>query len=100
MPATLRVTIEFMGPFEFDFGVAGAELTLAAPATVGSLLQELARRWPAAQSLRAILAAGGSPRGRYCYVSIDYVMLKPDAALAAPLHDGARVCFGMPMVGG
>ncbi len=36
----------------------------------------------------------------YYYVSLDYTVLLPDTVLDTPLHDGARVCFGMPMVGG
>jgi hypothetical protein len=99
MQPVLSISVEFMGPFEFDFGEASTEVTLTAPATVATLLRALARRWPAARQLWTALAAT-SPRRRYVSVSLDYTMLAPDAVLDAPLHDGARVCFGMPMVGG
>jgi hypothetical protein len=99
MHLKLRVSVEFMGPFEFDFGVANTELTLAAPATIATVLEALAARWPAAEKLRAALA-DDSARGRYVYVSLDYRLLPADGVLDTPLHDGARVCFGMPMVGG
>ena len=99
MPSLLRVSVEFMGPFEFDFGITTTEVTLTAPATIATLLDALASRGPAAASLCAALA-DSSPRRRYVYVSIDYAMLLPDVVLGTALHDGARVCFGMPMVGG
>lgn len=95
----VHTSVEFMGPFEFDFGVAGVDVTLAAPATIATLLQALESRWPAAEMLRTCLSEA-SPRRRYCYVSLDYTQLAPDAVLDTPLHDGARVCFGMPMAGG
>lgn len=88
-----------MGPFEADFGTPATALTLGAPATIGTLLEALASRWPAAARLSDLLR-GKSPQRRYCYVSLDYQMLPPDAVLDTPLHDGGRVCFGMPMVGG
>jgi hypothetical protein len=99
MQSVLSVSVEFMGPFEFDFGVTNTEVTLTAPATIATLLHALASRWPAAENLGGALAAT-SPRRRYISVSLDYAMLAPDAVLDTPLHDGARVCFGMPMVGG
>ncbi len=99
MHSVLSISVEFMGPFEFDFGVATTEVTLRAPATVATLLRVLARRWPAAEQLCTALSHT-SPRRRYVSVSLDYATLAPDAVLDTPLHDGARVCFGMPMVGG
>jgi hypothetical protein len=99
MQPLLRISVEFMGPFEFDFGVASTEVTLTAPATVATLLQALASRWPAAAQLGAALS-GTAPRRRYVSVSLDYTLLQPEAVLGTFLHDGARVCFGMPMAGG
>jgi hypothetical protein len=99
MQPVLSVSVEFMGPFELDFGVTSTEVILPAPATITALLHALAGRWPAAETLCAALSAT-SPRRRYISVSLDYTMLAPDAVLDTPLHDGARVCFGMPMVGG
>jgi len=88
-----------MGPFEFDFGATGAEVALPEPATVGALIEELTKKWPAAVRLRELLG-DPSPRHRYCFVSVDHVVLPPGNALAASLHDGARVCFALPMAGG
>ncbi|MFI5394256.1 MAG: MoaD/ThiS family protein [Candidatus Binatia bacterium] len=98
MQPTWRVIVEFMGPFEFEFGTSTTAVTLPPSATVATLLEALGARWPAAQRLRVSLSGG--PPQRYCLVSLDYAMLAPEGVLDAPLHDGARVCFGAPMVGG
>ncbi len=96
----LRVSVEFMGPFEFTFGAARTELVLEGPATVGELLRVLGRRFRAARELHDALGDVHSPRRPYYYVSLDYSVLPAEAVLGTPLHDGARVCVGMPMVGG
>ena len=100
MQAAVRVTVEFMGPFESEFGQVRSELTLPAPATVATLLEHLASQSAAGRKLRGMLGDAASPRRRYCYVSLDYTVLPPEAILDTPLHDGARVCFGPPMAGG
>ena len=100
MVGDIRVSVEFMGPFEFDFGTAGMEITLRAPATIATLLDALAEGWPGGRELRRSLGDATSARRRYCLVSVDYVAVAPEAVLDAPLRDGARVCFAMPMVGG
>ena len=100
MAADVRVSVEFMGPFELDFGTANAEVILPAPATIATLLEALSERWPAGRDLRRALGERTSGRGRYCLVSVDYVAVAPETVLNTPLHDGARVCFAMPMVGG
>lgn len=89
-----------MGPFEFDFGTASTEVTLRSPATMATLLQHLAARWPAGKNLWRSLCNHESPRHRYCYISLDHTALAPAAVLSTPLHDGARVCVSMPMAGG
>ncbi len=100
MPPAIRVTVELMGPFESAFDTPCVTLELPAPATVATLVEALAARWPAGARLAALLGDPASPRRRYCYVSLDYAVLAPDAVLGTPLHDGARVCIGTPMVGG
>ncbi len=98
-PRQVRVTVELMGPFEFDFGATGAEIDVPEPATVGALVEALAAKWPAAVRLRELLC-DPSPRGRYCCVSLDHEVLPPEDVLATPLRDGAHVCFALPMAGG
>lgn len=99
MPSDLHIRVEFMGPFELDFGSTGTDVTLPAAGTIGTLLDVLAAREEAGEKLRRLLR-DASPRRRYCLVSLDYQALLPDEVLDASLHDGARVCFAMPMVGG
>jgi molybdopterin converting factor small subunit len=100
MDSPIRVNVEFLGPFEAEFDTTGTELTLPASATVATLLEALAATGSAGERLRRLLGDGGSPRRRYCYVSVDYAVVDPEALLDTPLHDGARVCFGAPMAGG
>lgn len=100
MQPVLRVRVEFLGPFELDLRTTGTEVMLPSPATIEKLVEVLASRSPAARELWRALRDQTSPRRRYYYVSLDYAVLAPEAVLDTPLHDGARVCFGMPMVGG
>lgn len=100
MGPAIRVNVELMGPFEAEFDTASTEIALPAPATVATLLRALAARSAAGERLAALLGDAASPRRRYCYVSLDYAVLAPDAVLETPLHDGARVCIGTPMAGG
>jgi hypothetical protein len=100
MDSAIRVSVEFLGPFEAEFEATRKELTLPASATVATLLEALAAAGSTGERLRRLLGDGGSPRRRYCYVSVDYAVLDPEALLGTPLHDGALVCFGAPMAGG
>lgn len=99
MPPDLHIRVEFLGPFEMEFRSTGADVVLSAPATIGALLNLLAAREEAGEKLRRLIR-DDSPRRRYCLVSLDYRALALDEVLDTPLHDGARVCFAMPMVGG
>lgn len=100
MSGLVRVRVEFLGPFEFTFGTTAAEVTLDGPATVLRLLETMAVQSEAARALHRTLCDPDSPRRPYYYVSIDYSVVAPEAVLQTPLHDGARVCFAMPMAGG
>lgn len=100
MQPVLRVRVEFLGPFEFDFRTTSTEVVLASPATIQELVEVLASRVPAARGLWRSLRDETAARRRYYCVSLDHTVLAPEAVLDTPLHDGARVCFAMPMVGG
>lgn len=96
----INVRVEFMGAFDLDFRTSGIEIPLENPATIEALLRTLASDSPAGQRLWDALAGEDSPHRRYILVSLDYTVLPPEGVLEIPLHEGARVCFATPMVGG